>query len=336
MVKCIITLLCAFLGLTAGSLASAKKLIVDTDLFSDVDDAGALLLACTLPEIELLAVNVNYPSMYSALAASSILGHYGNAHIPIGLLRPYENYTYFDDVYYEHGEYASKVAYHWRDEASLRWKDASSTWDPTHLYRKVLSQQQDQSVTIASIGFLDNLSNLLNSPADNYSPLSGADLVAAKVVELVVMGGAYPSGEEFNFIAYNPAAAAHVVNTWPGAMTFSGAELGGRVYSGARLMTEGPSNDPAKAAYVWYNGYNNARNSWDPLTILYAAKGKIDIFEFGNQGGYNYVYPNGTNSWQSHVGQYPQHYLRLAMSNITVGERVDKLYLRGAAKFSAP
>ncbi|KAG2414719.1 hypothetical protein HFD88_003911 [Aspergillus terreus] len=267
----------AFVGLTTVCPGTAKKLIVDTDFFSDVDDVGALLLACTLPGVDLLAVNINYPSTYSALAVSSVLGHYGHPHVPIGLAGPYSNTTYLDDFYYEHGEYASKVAYHWRSQSTLPWKDVSGTWDPTDLYRHVLSQQPDKSVTIASIGFLNNLSNLLNSSADEYSPLSGPELVAAKVGELVIMGGGYPSGHEFNFWGYDPAATRHVVNTWPGVMVFSGAELGENVYSGARFMVEAPSDDPTAAAYTC--GYNNSRYSWDPLTVLYAVEGKDRSYE---------------------------------------------------------
>lgn len=125
------------------SAANANKLIVDTDLFSDVEyvstdqdcarvltsssDAGALLLACTLPDIELLAVQVNYPSTYSALAASSLLAYYGYAHVPIGLEQPYNDSTYFDNFYFKHGEYASKIAYHWQERASLAWGDVTDT-----------------------------------------------------------------------------------------------------------------------------------------------------------------------------------------------------------------
>lgn len=74
----------------------------------------------------------------------------------------------------------------------------------------------------------------------------------AKVKELVIMGGAYPCGYEYNFYGSNASATAHVVNTWPGPMTFSGGELGATVYSGARLTVEGPVSDPVNAAYRWY------------------------------------------------------------------------------------
>lgn len=154
--------------LSLSSVAVAKKkLIVDTDLFSDVDDTSALLLAATSANVDLLAVNVNYPSSYSAIAASGILAHYGHPEVPIGIVRPLTNDSFFDDFYYQHGEYASKVAYHWPD-GPLGWGAADQAWDPVALYRKVLAEQEDGSVTIASIGFFDNVCSCvqLGGPAD--------------------------------------------------------------------------------------------------------------------------------------------------------------------------
>ena len=69
-------------------------------------DAAALLLASDLLDpSDILAVTINYPSAYSALAASSILGNYKRSHVPIGLKRPisWDAYfdAYFDDMGFE-------------------------------------------------------------------------------------------------------------------------------------------------------------------------------------------------------------------------------------------
>jgi len=101
-------------------------------------------------------VNINYPSSYSALAASAILAHYGKTHVPIGIPRPLTNTTFFDSWYFTLGEYTSKVAYHFSG-GSLPWGRAEDARDPVALYRKVLAEADDGSVTIVSIGFLDNV-----------------------------------------------------------------------------------------------------------------------------------------------------------------------------------
>ncbi|OCL02566.1 inosine/uridine-preferring nucleoside hydrolase [Glonium stellatum] len=317
-------------GITRGEYR--KSLIIDTDIFSDVDDAGALLLASTLKAVDLLAVNVNVPSSYSVLAASAILAHYGHPNVPIGIRRPVTNDTFLDTQTYELGEYTSKVAYHWSN-GTLAWGNAERAWDPVQLYRKTLADKEDRSLTIVSIGFFENLYGLLTSTADDYSPLSGPELIAAKVSELVVMGGGYPTGYEYNFHGSNATLAAHVVNNWEGRITFSGFELGKNVISGARFSVEGPANDPVRAAYRWHSGCNASRYSWDPLTVLYASHGLGNMFEYGNKYGYNHVFPNGSNEWVHDGSKTNQHWLRLKVDNETAGRELDNLFLEGANSF---
>ncbi|KAI1743618.1 inosine/uridine-preferring nucleoside hydrolase [Xylaria scruposa] len=315
----------------AVAVASRKNLIIDTDLFSDVDDAGALLLAATSLHVNLLAVNVNYPSTFSALTASAILSHYG-LEVPIGVRRPLTNVTFFDNRSYEVGEYASKVAFHFSG-GSLPWGHAEEAWDPVVLYRKVLAEAEDDSVTVASIGFFENLSGLLNSTADQYSDLSGRALVARKVSKLVVMGGDYPSGYEFNFRGSNASLTAHVINTWEGRMVFVGDSIGRNVKSGKRLMVEGPDKDPVRMAYIYYT-YYAPRPSWDPLAVLYAMNGLGDLFEFGNEYGYNHVDINGSNRWVWDTKIRSQFFLRLRADEIMVAAELDRLFLQGALSVS--
>ncbi|KEY74543.1 hypothetical protein S7711_11124 [Stachybotrys chartarum IBT 7711] len=321
-------------NLVAGtSAAVGKNLIVDTDLFSDVDDAGALLLAATSPEANLMAVNVNYPSAYSAIAASAILAYYGKTDVPIGIRRPLSDITFTDNWYHHLGEYASKIAFQYSG-GSLPWGQAEKAWDPVKLYRKVLAEAEDGSVTIASIGFLDNLSGLLNSTADSYSSLTGRQLVRSKVSELVIMGGGYPSGHSWNFWGSDPSFTAHVINTWEGKMTFIGDDVGKDVLTGRPLIQQGPANDPVRKGYIYYN-YHEPISSWDPLTVLYAINNLDGLFVVGNEGGYNHIYPNGTNQWVSDSEAHGQFFLRLAVSNETAAAVVDKYLLQGALSAKA-
>lgn len=71
-------------------------------------------------------------------------------------------------------------------------QDALKTPNPVDLYRQILNVAQDSSITIVSIGFFDNLAGLLDSKPDVYSNLTGKELIAAKVKDLVIMGGDYP------------------------------------------------------------------------------------------------------------------------------------------------
>jgi hypothetical protein len=95
-------------------------------------------------------------------------------------------------------------------------------------------------------------------------------------------------------------------------MTFLGYEVGLAVSSG-RILTQAPEDDPVKAAYEWYVGYNRSRYSWDLLTVMYACEGLGDWFEYGGVGGYNHVWPNGSNVWVEGNERKEQQYLKLRM-----------------------
>ncbi|KAK7757480.1 hypothetical protein SLS62_000495 [Diatrype stigma] len=319
-----------------------KPIIIDTDIFSDVDDVGALAVANVLHNrglVDLRGVVIDTNSKYGALAASSINTYFGNGDVPIGALRPLTNETYFDDYTFLHAEYAARVSHNW--PRSLN--DSASTPTPVALYRSLLASTEEGrgGVTLISIGFLTNLAALLASPPDAISPLAGPALVAAKVAELVVMGGRYPSGWEFNFGGGgDPSVTAQVVNGWPRAVpvTFSGGELGGDVFSGAALAATAPPGSPVLAAYQWYVGRcRTARESWDPITTLYgilglegasALLGVPNLFAYANEFGYNRVAEDGSNAWVNDTRVSNQHWLKLApgVTNATVAAVLDGFY----------
>ena len=212
------------------------------------------------------------------------------------------------------------MAYNW----PRTLKDVSSTPTPVELYRSVLNAATDNSHHLISIGFLTNLADLLKSERDEISSSSGLELVRSKVGELVIMGGYYPSGWEFNFGGGDPASTIHVINSWPRSVpiTFSGGELGGNIYSGQNLAQHSPPDSPILAAYQWYVGRcSTVRESWDPLTTLYGIVGlegfsKLGIkppLAFANTFGYNSVTSrNASNAWVNDTSVTNQHWLRLA------------------------
>ncbi|KAJ4380941.1 hypothetical protein N0V85_008696 [Neurospora sp. IMI 360204] len=359
-----------------------KNLIIDTDLFSDVDDAGALLLASTSPHINLLGVFVNKPSTYSVLAASAIVSYYTtHSHkkaIPIGVFRhptndgtviPLPHTTFLDVVYWHLGEFASKIAYqfgspsspdHVKGEGpSIPWGHAEDAWSAVSLYRKLLSEADDESVTIASIGFLDNLSLLLDSGPDSFSSLPGRELISAKVAELIIMGGRYPEGRSWNFfgshpdsthhnggrgLGLGPKGTANVINNWPtpqedgwkGKVVYVGDEVGGNVLTGAELVKKmGPKGDPVGRAYRYY-AYGEARPSWDPVAVLYAIDGLRELFKYDERYsgcGRNWVDErDGSNKWVWDEETKNQFVLALKVDNETVAREIDRLFLEGALR----
>lgn len=147
------------------------------------------------------------------------------------------------------------------------------------------------------------------------------------------MGGDYPSGYEFNFWGSNASLTAHVVNTWEGRMVFVGDSVGKNVKSGGRLMYEGPDGDPVRMAYIYYT-YYTSRSSWDPLAVLYAVNGLGDLFEFGNEYGYNHVEVDGVNRWIWDPKVRNQFFLKLKIDEEMAAAELDRLLLQGALSVS--
>ncbi|KAF2168700.1 hypothetical protein M409DRAFT_65135 [Zasmidium cellare ATCC 36951] len=321
----------AFMG-----LARRQPIIIDTDLFGDVDDASALAVAnvlhnCGLADLRGVAINTH--SKYGAPAASAICSYFGNSHVAISAIRPLTNETFFDDWQYLRGEYASKVAYNWPGAV----KDAFQTNTPVSMYRSILAAADSHSLHIISIGFLTNLADVLRSTADSISPLSGTQLLEAKVSELIVMGGQYPSGWEYNFGGGDPESTAYVLANWPRSVsiTFSGNELGGNIYSGREVLERAPADSPVLAAYEWYVTRGSVtRETWDPVTTLYGIVGMrgfqklgvAPLLRYGNRFGYNkIVSSNGSNAWINDTSVRNQHWLELGygVQNTTMADLIN-------------
>lgn len=171
--------------------------------------------------------------------------------------------------------------------------------------------------------------------------MSGPELISAKVSELIIMGGSYPFGWEFNFGGEDPASTAYVVKHWPRdvPITYSGGELGGTIFSGQNLAEHSSPDSPVLAAYQWFVGRcSTVRESWDPLTTLYGVLGLDGFAElgvkaalaFGNADGYNRITSsNGSNAWVNDSSVTNQHYLRLAdgVSNSSVAWLLDQFFV---------
>ena len=150
-----------------------------------------------------------------------------------------------------------------------------------------MSSQPDKSVTIVTVGFFTNLAGLLNSTADEYSPLNGKELVIKKVKQLVSMAARLDKdstgGYEFN-VMVDAAASQKVFADWPTPITISGFEIGEKILTGIRLMhNEAIQNSPVKDAFeIALSKDKNTigRNSWDETAVLVAVRGIGPYFNY--------------------------------------------------------
>jgi len=239
-----------------------KKIIYETNMCLAVDDVGGLAMIHALQnrgEAELLAVCLNEVHPSGAAAIDAINTWYGRGDIPVGVYRgPFPNP---DDSAYLHD--LTKFPHDLTD------KSAPSALE---VYRKVLAEQPNHSVTIISVGFMNNLDVLLREEPK---------LVAKKVKELVIMGGHI--GDDHNLGLHNTTGAAqNVLANWPSPLVFH--HLGGDVITGLGLKDTLAEN-PVRAAYYKHSGAKfEGLASHDQITVLYGVRGACNYFSKTSSG----------------------------------------------------
>ncbi len=268
-----------FAACTGEKSAQQQKLrvIFETDIGNDIDDALALDMLYKYMDqdkIDLLAVMLNKCAPAPAEFMDIMGTWYGYPDIPVGIVRDGA-----DDPW---GQYAQKVVDLHKEDGAPMFERTHSDYDKlpdAHiLYRKILAQQPDNSVVISTVGFSTNLARLLDTPADEYSPLTGKELVAKKVKLLVPMAGHMSDTTycEYNVIKDIPAAQK-VFAEWPTKMVVSPFEVGLAIeYPGASMREDfGWANPhPLVEAYrAWAGHLDYDRPTWDLTSVLYAVEG---------------------------------------------------------------
>ena len=302
--------------------ARPPPILFDTDMDSDCADTGALAILHALAdrgEVEILATVVSSTYRWNVPCVEAINRYYGRPELPIGAPRR--------DAVDSHAgsRYARQIA---ETAVATRYPSNSVAPDAMTVYRRVLAAAPDGKVVIVSVGDLTNLRNLLRSGPDEFSPLPGPDLVRRKVARWVCMGGRYPSHldpQVYGNFKTDPAATVAATRDWPGELVFTG--LGDDILTGARLK-ETPADNPVRRAYELYLGKAPARPSWDPIAVLYAARPDAPFWR-RKTGGYNQIFPNGTNEWRDQPDRPNQVLLLLAPgAEKAVRDTLDELMIR--------
>jgi inosine-uridine nucleoside N-ribohydrolase len=271
-----------FLGTLAAPLifapplfaAGPVRLIFDTDIGNDVDDALALAMIHALEsrgEAKLLAVTITKDNKYAGPYVDLVNTFYGRPEIPIGVVRhgktpqdspmirvPAERRKPDGSFVYPH-----------------RLLDGAAAPDAVAVLRRTLAEEADNSVTIVQVGFGTNLAALLASGPDQWSQLPGVELAKRKVRLVSAMAGSFPAGKpEFN-VATDIASARKVFAEWPSPIVFSGFEIGRELLFPASSIERDfgwAGNHPVVDAYRNYKPMPYDRPTWDLTAALYAVR----------------------------------------------------------------
>lgn len=262
------------------------RLIFDTDVGNDIDDALALALIHALEsrgEARLLAVTVTKDNRWAAPYIDLVNTFYGRPAIPVGVVKggptPADSAMIKEPSERKNPDGAFVYPHDVLDGARAA--------EAVAVLRQVLASEPDRSVTIVQVGFSTNLARLLDSTADAYSPLGGVDLVKRKVRLLCAMAGNYVYPKpEFNVYTDVPSAR-RVFADWPTPIVASGFEIGEELLWPASSIDRYfnyVSDHPIAEAYRLFDKMPYDRPTWDLTAVLHAVRPNERYFEVSPRG----------------------------------------------------
>ncbi len=236
----------------ATAVAAPEKVILDTDIADDIDDAYALALLASAPNVKLLGVTTTFGETGKrAQVAAKLLAALGRNDVPVYAGRQ--------------GTSAIGHQYEWARSfrsAALKPEDAA-------LFLKTQIDQAPGQITLVGIGPLMNLGDLLTRYPE----------VKPKIRRIVLMGGAVyasyngqaPTMPEWN-ISRDPAAA-RIVFTSGVPLVMAGLEVTTTLHLDAerqkRIFADGTPGTDALAALtnLWGGG---TPTLFDVAAVAYA------------------------------------------------------------------
>ena len=266
------------------------RLIFDTDICGDCDDVLALGMIHSLESrgyCRLLAVTISVDHEQAAPFVDAVNTFYGRGEIPIGVVGQggvVEKSGFLALV--EEKDAQGRFRY---PHDLLSGRSAPSA---TSVLRKTLAAQPDHSVVIAQVGFSTNLARLLDTAADEYSPLTGLELVKRKVKWLSLMAGAFepidgnPRYGEYNVVK-DLASTRKLASQWPTPMVYSGFEIGIALPYPATSIERDYQyvpHHPVAEAYIKRNPPPHNRPTWDLTSVLVAVLGDRGYFGISPAG----------------------------------------------------
>jgi len=270
------------------------ELIFDTDAGSDCDDMMALaylLYAKRHLNVDIKAVTHCVSTQYGPAAIRSFFRFFNEELPEIGKT---VGGVVLEDKYCE--SLAKKFATE---------QDYEKAPDATKVLRKALATAKNKCV-ICAVGHFTNLAALLESDADEISPLSGVSLVKEKCSQFVIMAGKFVEDEngertqDWN-IRWDVPSTKTFFNLSPVPIVILPSETGRDVITGEKAVIKYGDSTPLTLSFLCWLKKVAGRCSWDPMTAIYAVEGKRDFFKESGKGNVS-VTDDGTTYFEADEG----------------------------------
>src|SRR5690348_2648179 len=147
--------------------APTEKIIIDTDIGDDIDDAFAVALALRSPELQILGISTTFGDTETrAKLLNRLLGEVGRSEIPVAVGTPTTNINFTQKRYAEGGHFAR----------------ASHPRAVDFILDQI--RRQPGEITLVAIGPLVNVGELIDKDAETFR----------KLKRVVLMGGSVERG----------------------------------------------------------------------------------------------------------------------------------------------
>ncbi len=252
------------------------KLILDTDVGSDCDDMMAISYMIAAEKkglVKPLAITISHPAEHAAAGIRALYRSYG-AETPVMGQMSRE---------IPRGDWYGKKIY----EKFGQEDDLAPVCGAVELLRKTLAES-DGDVTLCAIGPLNNVADLLESEADENSPLYGVDLVKEKCGRLVLMAGGFvPDKNGKNVPEWNVKvcieSSQKLFELCKNDIYMLPFEAALTMITGKYAVKTLGESTPLTLAFMNFHG-SEGRSSWDPATLLWAVEGNGDHFTLSEAG----------------------------------------------------
>jgi hypothetical protein len=263
-----------FVMMAGGAAFAQQRLIYDDDCSQDVDCVATLPILHSLEdrgEVKILAMVTDSADPYSAPVMRVFANYAGHSKRLIGANQTNDPATALcAKNQCNESVWAGKLVARF-DAGDTRAKYPNCVT----VYRRALAKQPAHSVDVVVTGFATCLNQLLASPGDAVSALSGVEMVKQKVKLLSVMGGRYPEGVEWNFECDAPGFHA-LFAKWTRQDGYPPVYLNGFA-NGEHVLAGAPANALETVNPTRYGlrlAGTDQRPMWDMLSVLFAVRGK--------------------------------------------------------------
>lgn len=272
------------------SSAPAKSVIIDTDFASDADDVIAIRLAMCFQDAGMLDIKgIALSTTYSRspLAVHALCYQDGYGSIPVAM----DTSGNGVQVHTEYVEVMYDIP-----------RSRSDYEQPVEMYRRILAES-DTKVNIITLGFLQNIQGLMNSKPDQYSPLTGLELIKEKVDTLYITGGNSTGKPSFNFYWTGDKvinAARDVAGGFPARIVFLQSDLSDDTFCGQFYQTKDPNRSDIVTKALFANDQYGGVVAWDVFSVWCAAQDindSLDASFLELEQGSQYISHTGATQW---------------------------------------